>query len=158
MESAGRSKYFLPRMTLTGLKTQKSDSGDKERKTFAGSPGSEIFKQFVIVKFKGIDNINDIEQYKGCSLFVSREDAVALEEDEYFIADLIGMEVYTDENPEELFGTLKDVIETGANEVYLVESKTHGEVLIPAIRQCILSVDVKAQKMQVHLLNGLLDQ
>ena len=59
------------------------------------------------VKFKGIDNINDIEQYKGCSLFVSREDAVALEEDEYFIADLIGMEVYTDENPEELFGTLK---------------------------------------------------
>ena len=108
--------------------------------------------------FKGIDDINDIEQYKGCSLFVSREDAVALEEDEYFIADLIGMEVYTDENPEELFGTLKDVIETGANEVYLVESKTHGEVLIPAIRQCILSVDVKAQKMQVHLLNGLLDQ
>ena len=64
----------------------------------------------------------------------------------------------TNENPEELFGTLKDVIETGANEVYLVESKTHGEVLIPAIRQCILSVDVKAQKMQVHLLNGLLDQ
>ena len=115
-------------------------------------------EKFVIVKFKGIDNINDIEQYKGCSLFVSREDAVALEEDEYFIADLIGMEVYTDENPEELFGTLKDVIETGANEVYLVESKTHGEVLIPAIRQCILSVDVKAQKMQVHLLNGLLDQ
>ena len=105
-----------------------------------------------------VQGVKFIEQYKGCSLFVSREDAVALEEDEYFIADLIGMEVYTDENPEELFGTLKDVIETGANEVYLVESKTHGEVLIPAIRQCILSVDVKAQKMQVHLLNGLLDQ
>ena len=142
MESAGKSKCFRPRMTQTGLKVQ----------------GVKFFKQFVIVKFKGIDNINDIEQYKGCSLFVSREDAVALEEDEYFIADLIGMEVYTNENPEELFGTLKDVIETGANEVYLVESKTHGEVLIPAIRQCILSVDVKAQKMQVHLLNGLLDQ
>ena len=118
----------------------------------------KFFKNLAILKFEGIDNINDIEQYKGCSLFVSREDAVALEEDEYFIADLIGMEVYTNENPEELFGTLKDVIETGANEVYLVESKTHGEVLIPAIRQCILSVDVKAQKMQVHLLNGLLDQ
>ena len=111
------------------------------------------------MKFKGIDNINDIEQYKGCSLFVSREDAVALEEDEYFIADLIGMEVYTDENPEELFGTLKDVIETGANEVYLVESKnTWGSAGSRQFRQCILSVDVKAQKMQVHLLNGLLDQ
>ena len=130
----------------------------KKEKLSLEVQGVKFFKQFVIVKFKGIDNINDIEQYKGCSLFVSREDAVALEEDEYFIADLIGMEVYTDENPEELFGTLKDVIETGANEVYLVESKTHGEVLIPAIRQCILSVDVKAQKMQVHLLNGLLDQ
>ena len=128
----------------------------KKEKLSLEVQGVKFFKQFVIVKFKGIDNINDIEQYKGCSLFVSREDAVALEEDEYFIADLIGMEVYTDENPEELFGTLKDVIETGANEVYLVESKTHGEVLIPAIRQCILSVDVKAQKMQVHLLNGLL--
>ena len=122
----------------------------KKEKLSLEVQGVKFFKQFVIV--------NDIEQYKGCSLFVSREDAVALEEDEYFIADLIGMEVYTDENPEELFGTLKDVIETGANEVYLVESKTHGEVLIPAIRQCILSVDVKAQKMQVHLLNGLLDQ
>ena len=130
----------------------------KKEKLSLEVQGVKFFKQFVIVKFKGIDNINDIEQYKGCSLFVSREDAVALEEDGYFIADLIGMEVYTDENPEELFGTLKDVIETGANEVYLVESKTHGEVLIPAIRQCILSVDVKAQKMQVHLLNGLLDQ
>ena len=119
--------------------------------------GVRFFKQFVIVKFKGIDNINDIEQYKGCALFVSREDAVALEEDEYFIADLIGMEVYTDEDPETVFGILKDVIKTGANEVYIVESKTHGEVLIPAIRQCILSVDVQGQKMQVHLLEGLLD-
>lgn len=95
----------------------------KKEKLSLEVQGVKFFKQFVIVKFKGIDNINDIEQYKGCSLFVSREDAVALEEDEYFIADLIGMEVYTDENPEELFGTLKDVIETGANEVYLVESK-----------------------------------
>ena len=65
----------------------------------------KFFKQFVILKFKGIDNINDIEQYKGKSLFVSREDAVALEEDEYFIADLIGMEVYTDENR----GTFRDI-------------------------------------------------
>ena len=52
-----------------------------------------FFKQFVIVKFKGIDNINDIEKYKGKSLFVTRENAVELEEDEYYIGDLIGMEV-----------------------------------------------------------------
>ena len=64
------------------------------------------------MKFKGIDDINDIEKYKGKSLFVARENAVELEEDEYYIGDLIGMDVYTDES-EERFGVLKDVMETG---------------------------------------------
>ena len=64
-------------------------------------------------------NINDIEKYKGKSLFVTRENAVELEEDEYYIGDLIGMEVYTDDS-EERFGVLKDVMETGANEVYII--------------------------------------
>lgn len=112
----------------------------------------KFFKQFVILKFKGIDNINDIERYKGRPLLVSREDAVELEEDEYYIADLIGMEVRTDEGE---VGTLKDVIETGANEVYVVEFETYGEVLIPAIHECILNVDIENMQMEVHLLEGL---
>ena len=62
-----------------------------------------FFKQLAIVKFKGIDNINDIERYKGCSLYVTREDAIPLEEDEYYIADLQGMQMYTEDG--ELFGT-----------------------------------------------------
>lgn len=110
------------------------------------------FKQFVIVKFKGIDNINDIEKYKGAQLLVAREDAVKLEKDEYYIADLLGMSVVTDEGEK---GILKDVIETGANEVYVVEFETSGEVLIPAIRDCIQDVDVEAGTMLVHLLEGL---
>ena len=114
-----------------------------------------FFKQFVIVKFKGIDNINDIEKYKGKSLFVTRENAVELEEDEYYIGDLIGMEVYTDDS-EERFGVLKDVMETGANEVYIITSENHGEVLLPAIHKCILDIDVEANKMKVHLMEGLL--
>ena len=57
----------------------------------------KFFKQFVIVKFKGIDNINDVERYKGKPLLVAREDGVKLENNEYYIADLIGMEVYTEE-------------------------------------------------------------
>lgn len=114
-----------------------------------------FFKQFVIVKFKGIDNINDIEKYKGKSLFVTRENAVELEEDEYYIGDLIGMEVYTDDS-EERFGVLKDVMETGANEVYIITSENHGEVLLPAINECILDIDVEAKKMKVHLMEGLL--
>ncbi len=112
----------------------------------------KFFKQFVIVKFKGIDNINDIERYKGKSLLIPREDAVPLKKDEYYIADLIGMEVLTEEGH---FGVLKDVMETGANEVYIVESDEHGEVLIPAIRQCILDVDVEEKKMKIRLMDGL---
>ena len=116
--------------------------------------GIKFFKQFVILKFKGIDDINEIEKYKHCPLLVKREDAVPLEEDEYFIADMLGMEVVTEEG--EILGTLKDVLGTGANDVYIVESTKHGEVLIPAIKECILNVDIKNQKMKVHLLRGLI--
>ena len=112
----------------------------------------KFFKQFVILKFKGIDNINEIEMYKGKSLLVTRENAVELEEDEYYIADLIGMRVVTDEGDR---GILKDVIETGANEVYVVQFDDLGEVLIPAIHDCILNVDVEEMEMKVHLLEGL---
>ena len=114
----------------------------------------KFFKQFAILKFKGIDNINDIERYKRCPLLVERKDAVELDEDEYFIADMIGMTVETEDGKE--FGTLKDVIETGANDVYVIESREHGEVLIPAIRECILDVDVEEQKMKIHLMDGLI--
>ncbi len=114
----------------------------------------KYFKQFVILKFKGIDNINDIERYKRCPLLINREDAVDLEEDEYFISDIMGMEVYTEDGS--LFGTLKDVMETGANDVYVIDSKDHGEVLIPAIKECILNVDEEAGKITIHLMEGLL--
>lgn len=114
----------------------------------------KFFKQFVILKFEGIDNINDIEKYKRCPLLVRREDAVPLEDDEYFIADMIGILVETEDG--ETFGTLKDVIKTGANDVYVIASETHGEVLIPAIKECILEVDIEAGRMKIHLMEGLL--
>ena len=105
----------------------------------------KFFKQFVILKFKGYDNINDVEKYKRCPLLVDRENAVPLGEDEYYIADMIGMEVVTEDD--EIFGTLKDVIETGANDVYVIDSEKHGEVLVPAIRECILDVDIESHRM-----------
>lgn len=114
--------------------------------------GARFFKNLVIVKFKGIDNINEIEKYRQCALLVDREEAVDLQEDEYFIADLLGMEVYADG---EYFGNLKDVMETGANEVYVIESEKHGEVLLPRSTNCILSVDTEERKMEVRLLDGL---
>ena len=87
--------------------------------------GVRFFKQLAIVKFKGIDNINDIERYKGCSLYVTREDAIPLEEDEYYIADLQGMQMYTEDG--ELFGTLRDVMERQeALEAHLNEGENAG--------------------------------
>ena len=115
--------------------------------------GVKFFKQFVILKFKGIDNINDVERYKRCPLLVKREDAVELEEDEYFIADMIGLKVITDE--EEEFGTLKDVIETGANDVYVIGRADGSEVLIPAIKECVLDVDIPGRMMKIHVMAGL---
>ncbi|MDD7740669.1 MAG: ribosome maturation factor RimM [Fusicatenibacter sp.] len=129
------------------------DTGKEKKELHVA--GVRFFKQFAIVKFKGIDNINDIEKYKGCSLFVNREDAVPLGEDEYYIADLQGLEVYTEDGV--LFGVLRDVMETGANDVYIVDSREHGEVLIPAIRDCILEVDLSEHRMMVHLLPGLVE-
>ena len=113
----------------------------------------KFFKQFVILKFKGIDNINEVERYKRCPLLVTRDHAVPLQEDEYFIADMIGMQVVTEDGA--LFGTLKDVIETGANDVYIIESSEHGEVQVPAIKECILDINIEEQKMQIHLMDGL---
>ncbi len=113
----------------------------------------KFFKQFAILKFKGIDNINDIEKYKGKSLLVDREHAVRLRKDEYFIADMIGIKVFTEDGNE--FGSLKDVLETGANDVYIIDSLNHGEVLVPAIKQCILDVDIENGKMTIHLMEGL---
>lgn len=115
--------------------------------------GVKYFKQFVILKFKGIDHINEAERYKRRPLLVTREDAVPLEDGEYFIADMIGLKVRTQDEPE--FGTLKDVIETGANDVYLIDSREHGEVLVPAIRECILDIDITGGWMKIHLMEGL---
>ena len=117
--------------------------------------GVKFFKQFVILKFKGLDNINDIEKYRQKSLYVTRKNAVRLQRDEYFIADLIGLKVQ-DEDGKEL-GTVKDVIETGANDVYEVEMADGKSLLLPAIKQCILDVDVENGTMQVYVLEGLLD-
>ncbi len=112
-------------------------------------------KNLVIVKFAEFDKIEDVEGLRQAELYVSRENAVPLEEGEYYIGDLIGMRVFTDEGEE--LGILNDVIKTGANDVYSVESKKHGNILIPVIEQCIMGVDIETGVMRVHLLPGLID-
>ena len=116
--------------------------------------GVKFFKNMVILKFKGIDDINEVEQYRKKSLYVTRENAVELAENEYFIADLIGLAVTSDEGED--LGEVKDVLQTGANDVYVVETEEGKEILLPAIPSCILSVDVEEGRMTVHILEGLL--
>ncbi len=116
--------------------------------------GVKFFKNLVILKFKGIDNINDIEKYRGKDLMILRADAVALEEGEYFIFDLIDSAVFTEDGTE--LGVLTEILTTAANDVYVVKTSSGKEVLIPSIKECILDVDVDNKKIIVHLLNGLL--
>lgn len=115
----------------------------------------KFIRNMVILKFREFNNINEIEKYKGKDLLIHRNQAVALGPDENFIVDLIGLQVVTDEG--EVFGTLTDVIKTGANDVYAVEDKNGKEVLFPAIKQCILDINLEEGTMSVHIMDGLLD-
>ncbi len=114
----------------------------------------KFFKQFAILKFQGYDQINDIEKYKGKSLFVTRDNAVKLKKDEYFIADLIGVEVIADDDS--LKGIIRDVMQTGANDVYVIDLADGRELLLPAIKECVLEVDLQNGQMKIHVLDGLL--
>lgn len=127
---------------------------EKERLTLTVA-GVKFFKQYVILKFREYDSINDVEKYKGARLLVPREKAVKLQKDEYFVADLIGMQVVTEDG--EPFGRLKNVLETGANDVYVVETAEGREVLLPAIKECVLQVDMEKGVITVHIMDGLLD-
>ncbi len=116
--------------------------------------GVKFFKQYAIIKFKGYDSINDVEKYKNAKLYVTRDKAVRLKKDEYFIADLIDMEVVTQEG--EYLGRVKDVLVTGANDVYVVEREDKTEILLPAIKECVREIDMECSKITVHIMDGLI--
>ena len=117
--------------------------------------GVKFFKNMVILKFKGFDSIDEIEKYKGKDLLICRDQAVKLGPDENFIIDLIGLRVVTEDGAE--FGTLTDVIKTGANDVYEVRTGDGKDVLLPAIKECVLGVDIEKGIVTVHIMDGLLD-
>ena len=133
------------------LKEVVADTG--KRQVVLEVTNVRFFKQMVIVKFKGIDRIEDAEPLKDAKLYVTREYAVPLAEDEYFLADLAGLAVYTEEGEE--LGTIKDILQTGANDVYVIDLKQGKELLVPAIKDCIKKVDLDGGKMIIHLLPGL---
>ncbi len=110
----------------------------------------KYFKGRPIVKFKGLDKIEDVQKLRGCPLVVRREDAIPLEEGEYFIGDLIGCTVYLEDDT--ILGELVDVLRTGANDVYIVRKSDGKEILIPVIPECVLEKNPENLRIVVHLL------
>ena len=110
-------------------------------------------KKFVLLHVTELKDINVAEKYKGATLLIPESKALPLEENEYYTRDLYGLKVVSDIGEE--LGELTDIIETGANDVYAVKKEGAKELLIPAIKQCIIQVDISGGKMIVHLLEGL---
>ena len=110
-------------------------------------------KNNVLIKLEGIDDINDTEQFKNCYVKVDRKNAVELPEDSYFIVDLLGLEVFTEDN--NLLGKIVDVFPTGSNDVYVVKNELGKQILLPAIGEVIKNVDIPNKKMVVNLIKGL---
>ena len=117
--------------------------------------GVKFFKNMVILKFKEMNRIEDCEPFRNKDILITRDQAVKLNPDENFIADLIGLKVLTDEGEE--FGTVKDILQTAANDVYLIEGPEGKEYLFPSIKECILNVDLESGTVTVHIMDGLLD-
>ncbi len=115
----------------------------------------KFFKNLVILKFKQFDNINDVEKYKNADLLVTRENAVKLEPGEYFIVDLIGLQGVSDEGED--LGELTDVIQTGANDVYVFTKQGKVDLLVPKIPDCVKEINLAKGTVLVHLLPGLRD-
>ena len=116
---------------------------------------ARFFKKFVIVKFKQFNNINEVEKFRGCELTIDRKDAIKLEKGEYYCADLIGLTIVDEEGAE--LGTLTEILQTGANDVYEMTLKDSEEkIYIPAIKDCVKEIDIDAGKITIHVMPGLL--
>lgn len=135
------------------LKTVVLKTGKEEREMHLKS--ARFFKNMVIVKFAEIESPEEARKYRGATLWIAREQAVPLKTNEYYQADLIGLSVVTEDGKE--LGTLTDVLETGANDVYEVTLQDKSRVLFPAIRDCIKDVDLETGRVMVHVMEGLLD-
>ena len=125
-----------------------------ERKTLE-IQSVRYFKNLAIVKFRGLDRIEDVEKLRGIPLNIDREAAEPLEEGEYYVGDLYGCKVLLEDGTE--FGTVSEVIRTGANDVLVVKRLMEKDALLPVIRDCVTDMDLEKGIITVHIMKGLLD-
>ena len=111
-------------------------------------------KQMVLIKFKGIENPEQANILRNSYLVIDRENEKPLEEGTYYIVDMIGLEVYTEEG--EKIGNLEDVFNSGSSDIYVVKDELGKQILLPAIEEVIKKIDMKERKMIVHLIPGLM--
>lgn len=111
-------------------------------------------KNMIILKLKGIDTPEQAESLRNCYIKINRKDARKLPEGTYFIVDLIGLDVYTDE--EKLLGTLEDIYNAGSSDIYVVRNSEGKQILLPAIKDVIKKVDIENKKVIVHIIEGLI--
>ena len=111
-------------------------------------------KNMVLIKFKGIENPEDANLLRESYLLVDRANEKPLEEGTYYIVDMIGLDVYTDEN--ELLGKLEDIFNTGSNDIYVVKNELGKQILLPAIDDVLKEIDMDNKKVVVHLIPGLI--
>ena len=111
-------------------------------------------KNMVLIKFKGVDTVEEAEELRNFYIQIERKDATPLEEGTYFIADLIGLEVYSDEG--NLLGKVEDIYNTGSNDIYVVKDELGKQILLPGIKDVIKDVQIENAKIIVHLIPGLI--
>lgn len=111
-------------------------------------------KNMVFLKLQGINTIEEAENYRNLYLKIKRDKDEKLEKDTYYIVDILGCKVYTDEQKE--LGSIIDVFSTGSNDVYVVKDELGKQVLLPAIKDVIKNVDIENKTITVHLLEGLI--
>ena len=111
-------------------------------------------KNQVLLKLKGIDTVEEAEKYRGCYLKIARKNARKLPEDTYFIADLLGLSVYTDEDI--LLGKVEDIYNSGANDIYVIKSEDGKQILLPGTKEVIKQIDLEQERITVHIIKGLI--
>ncbi len=110
-------------------------------------------KKFIVIKFAGIDDMNAAERLKNATLLIHRDELMPLPEDTFYIFDIVGMEVFAGDGRR--LGQVRDVLQTGANDVFIVEGATMRPLLIPALKKVVCNVDMEQKKMTVCLPEGL---
>lgn len=114
-----------------------------------------IQKNMILAKIEGVNTVEEAEKLRKVNVYISDEELDELEDDSYYIKDLIGLDVI-DVKTDEVVGTLEYVFNTGANDIYEIKRKDNSKVYLPAIKQVIKKVDIKTRKIYVEIMEGLI--